>query len=977
MTRPGMMSGGAICVLALAAAGAACAQAPRAYDIPAGSLRDALTRYAAQSDQQLFYPSALVDGLSSPGLRGRYTPAEALNRLLEGSGLTWSETRPGVVYLRRAAPGDHAEAAVTVVDEVVVTGSLLRQAGPSVSPVITLDRKALDRRSEGTVAEILTGLPQNYAGAATPLVQGAGSDRGGSNSAFGTGVNLRGLGPSSTLVLVNGRRMAGSGFRAEFADVSALPSAAVERVDVLLDGASALYGADAVAGVVNVILRRSFEGQETRVRASAARGGGEDLILSHLAGRSWTGGAAYLSAEYQHVNALSSRDRAYTADGDLRPFGGTDHRSLFSAPGNILAFDPAAGAYVSRYALRPGPTGQVLTPADFAAGEANRRSSMLGNDLTPEFERYSLYGRLSQSVGEALDLTADLRYSRRDFLLAGSAGAGLFNVTTANPWFVSPNGSVSHVIGYSFLDEIGSTRQDGRAESGGLTLAARYQLPARWSVEAYGAWAEERADLGNYNRINSRFVGEALGTLPDNPATPFSATRDGYLNLFGGPNNSAVLNFISSGFSEARDHSRSASANILAEGPLWTLPGGEMRVAVGAQWRRETFETSILSLNSSVQPILFATPEVSREIAAVFAEARIPLVGEGNARAGIRSLDLSLAGRLETYDDFGDTANPRLGLAWSPLEGLMVRTSWGTSFRAALLPQVHDTPGVSGTLLPRADGSQALSLLIYGGNPDLKPETADTFTAGFDWRPESGFVLDLNYFDTRFTDRIAQPVAENPTGALIDPTLAPFVTLISPATNPADLALIQSYADVQGFPALYPPETYAALVDTRWVNTGAVKVRGLDLTVRYPFQLAGQDVSVESAASWIIDYESRPTPTAEARQVVGLVGYPGRLRARSGVSWTRGPLGASFHWSHVSSVRDRRGQTVDDWNTFDAQVSWSPSSGFAQGMRLALSVQNLFDEDPPFYDSAVGYGFDAGQANPMGRVVALQLIKRW
>lgn len=241
MTRPGIMSGGAICVLALAAAGAACAQAPRAYDIPAGSLRDALTRYAAQSDQQLFYPSALVDGLSSPGLRGRYTPAEALNRLLEGSGLTWSETRPGVVYLRRAAPGDHAEAAVTVVDEVVVTGSLIRQAGPSVSPVITLDRKALDRRSEGTVAEILTSLPQNYAGAATPLVQGAGSDRGGSNSAFGTGVNLRGLGPSSTLVLVNGRRMAGSGFRAEFADVSALPSAAVERVDVLLDGASALY----------------------------------------------------------------------------------------------------------------------------------------------------------------------------------------------------------------------------------------------------------------------------------------------------------------------------------------------------------------------------------------------------------------------------------------------------------------------------------------------------------------------------------------------------------------------------------------------------------------------------------------------------------------------------------------------------------------------------------------------------------------
>nr|WP_314432306.1 TonB-dependent receptor [uncultured Brevundimonas sp.] len=977
MTRPGMMSGGAICVLALAAAGAACAQAPRAYDIPAGSLRDALTRYAAQSDQQMFYAAALVDGRSSLGLKGRFTPAEALDRLLEGSGLTWSETRPGVVYLRRPAPRDHADAAATVVEDVVVTGSLLRQAGPAVSPVITLDRKALDKRSEGTVAEILTSLPQNYAGAATPLVQGAGSDRGGSNSAFGTGVNLRGLGPSSTLVLVNGRRMAGSGFRAEFADVSALPSAAVERVDILLDGASALYGADAVAGVVNVILRRSFDGQETRVRASAARGGGEDVILSHLAGRSWTGGAAYLSAEYQQVNALSSLDRAYTADGDLRPFGGTDHRTLFSAPGNILAYDPTAGAYVSRFAIRPGPSGAALTPDDFVAGAANRQSAMLGNDLTPAMERYSLYARVAQSVGDALDLTADLRYSRRDFHLSGSAGVGLFNVAAANPWFVSPNGSSSHLIGYSFLEEVGSTRQDGRSESGGLTLAARYQLPAGWSVETYGAWAEERTDLGNTNRINSRFVGEALGSLPDDPATPFSAARDGYLNLFGGPNTLAVLDFISSGFTQARDRSRSGSANILAEGPLWTLPGGEVRVAVGGQWRRETFETSILSLNASVRPMLFATPEVSREIAAVFAEARIPIVGEGNARPGIRSLDLSLAGRLETYDDFGDTANPRLGLAWSPGEGLMVRTSWGTSFRAASLPQVHDTPGVSGTLLSRADGGQALSLLIYGGNPDLKPETADTFTAGFDWRAQSGFVLDLNYFDTRFTDRIAQPVTENLTGALVDPALAPFVTLVSPATNPADLALIRSYSTYPGFPALYPPETYAAIVDTRWVNTGAVKVRGVDVTARYPFRLVGQDLSVETAASWILDYDSRPTPTAEVRQVVGLVGYPGRLRVRSGANWTRGSLGASLHWSHVSSVRDRLGQTVEDWNTFDAQVSWSPSSGPEQGTRLALSVQNLFDEDPPFYDSAAGYGFDAGQANPMGRVVALQLIKRW
>src|SRR5690606_13743932 len=174
---------------------------------------------------------------------------------------------------------------------------------------------------------------------------------------------LRGLGPASTLVLVNGRRMAGTGSRAEFTDISALPSAAVERVDVLLDGASALYGADAIAGVVNVVMRREFDGQETRLRVSAAKGGAEDLIVSHLAGRSWSTGAAYLSYEYQTANGLSSLDRPYTADGDLRAFGGTDHRSFYSAPGNIVGFED--GAFITHFAVRPRAGGVAVTSDDF------------------------------------------------------------------------------------------------------------------------------------------------------------------------------------------------------------------------------------------------------------------------------------------------------------------------------------------------------------------------------------------------------------------------------------------------------------------------------------------------------------------------------------------------------------------------------------------------------------------------------------
>lgn len=433
---------------------------------------------------------------------GRFAPRDALDRLLAGSGIVWSQGRPGVIFLRRGEVLANAEA-VTALDDVVVTGTLLRGSGNLASPVVTLNRDDLDRRAAATVAEALISLPQNYAGTSTPISQAALSDAGGSNNVFATGINLRGLGAASTLVLVNGRRLAGTGSRAEFADISALPSAAVERVDVLLDGASALYGADAVAGVVNVIMRRAFDGQESRFRASAAKGGAEEIQLSHLAGRSWSSGAAYLSYEYQTGNAFSTSDRPYTRDGDLRPFGGTDHRGFYSAPGNIVAVNPATSTFGFQYAIRPNASGSAQGPADFAAGQTNLQSGLLGVDLLPEVQRHSAYGRVSQSFGGRLEVTGDVRYSYRTTDLNTAPSAGIFTVTRANPWFVSPMGAASHQVAYSFVRDIGPARSHTQSESLGVTLGARFDLSADWSVEGYFAEATERADFGNSNRVNT------------------------------------------------------------------------------------------------------------------------------------------------------------------------------------------------------------------------------------------------------------------------------------------------------------------------------------------------------------------------------------------------------------------------------------------------------------------------------------------
>jgi iron complex outermembrane receptor protein len=979
MNRLSLLSGSALVACAASISVTACAREAREFNIPAGALGDALNAFATQSNQQIFFDGALVAGRRSPGLAGRYAPSAALDRLLAGSGLMWSETRPGVIYLRRGAVGASAETADQVAD-VIVTGTLLKTSGELASPVLVLDRAALDRRGLGTVADTLQDLPQNYAGAGNATAALTGVDSAGSNSVYATGVNLRGLGPNATLVLVNGRRLAGTGFRGEFADVSALPSGAVERVDVLLDGASALYGSDAVAGVVNVIMRRAFDGQESRVRVSAAKGGAEDVMVSHVAGTSWSSGSALLAYEVQHTNALNSLDRARTADGDLRPFGGTDHRTVFSGPGNIIAFDAAAGGYVSRYAIRPGVAGTASTPADFVAGAANLQASFLGQDLVPETDRQSLYGRVRQEFGDRLELSADIRFSQRDYLIQGATVPSVFNVTPANPFFVSPTGAASHTIGYSFYRDLGAPQRSGSSRSLGLTAGATYDLGRDWSAETYLAFAEERGSTAATGRVNSRFLNEALGVLADDPATTYSAARDGYFNPFGDGNDNrrTVFDFISSGYTRARDRSQAASVNILASGPVFALPSGVVQAAVGAQFRKETFSTRSEGLTSTVAPVVTIAPKQDRRIAALFAEFRIPLVGEANARPGVHRLELSIAGRAEDYDDFGTTTNPKIGLIWAPAEALTLRASWGTSFRAPGLPQLHDLSALSVTTVPRGTTS-VVSLYQYGGNPDLNAETAETVTAGVEYRPAGGGRFSVDVFSTEFEDRVAQPLAAGISQALNDPTLAPFVRLVSPGTNAADLALVNSYLSSPGFSGgtLFPATAYGAILDGRWVNTGALTVRGIDVSARQPILTGAHDLAFDATASWLLDYDIQTTPAAPTRDVLDLVGYPTRLRARAGATWAHGPWSAGLHLSHVSDYKGLAGQTIKAWNTVDFGAAWSGSGGVTEGLQVSLSVQNLLDEDPPFYDSPAGYGFDAASSNILGRTVALQLIKRW
>lgn len=969
-----------VAALAISSAAHAQPQTPAQinFSIPAGPLGAALNAYASQAGRQLMFTSGQVAGRRTPGLSGRMTADAALDQLLAGSGLVAVQSSSGAWVLQHS-PKDQLTEAV-VVDDVVVTGTLLRGPGDTPSPVTVIRRDDLDRTGRATVADALAALPQNYAGSGTPTTALVGSDPMQSNSGLATGVNLRGLGPDSTLVLVNGRRMAGAGGRGDFADVSAVPTAAVERVDVLLDGASALYGADAMGGVVNIILRRDFDGQESRLRIGASKGGGESVIAAHTIGRTWSTGQALLSYEFERQNPLSTMDRAYTDTGDLRPFGGTDHRTYYGVPGNIVRFDNATSAYVVTHAIRPGADGVARSPADFVAGQQNYDNTRVGATLVPEFDRHAAYLYARQQIGSHLEFTGDLRLSQREFETESLTPTTIATVTTANPHFVSPTGATSHSIAYSFGEDIGASPRSGQARSLGASLGVRVFLPADWEAEAFLTYGTERTVDGSRGVLQSTYLQEALGNTADNPATAFSAARDGYLNLFGAgaANSRAVLDFISSGWRRYTDESEVTSANLIAQGTAFKLPAGDLKVAVGAQFRTEALKNSGVTFTSGLTPLSTRSPDKDRKVTAAFIEVRAPLIGPDNAIPGVQKLELSLAGRVEDYDDIGSTANPKIGLMWTPVDDLKVRANWGTSFRAPAMTELAQRRYISATFVADTVGQQ-VALFEGGGNPDLKPETADTFTFGFDYRPkDSPFRIGATWFDIVFSDQIGSPARDNLPQVLLDPDLAPFVRRID-RNSAADRAAVDALINSPDFllPGVLPADAFGVIVDARWLNTASVEVRGLDGYAAYDRALAGGELTLEATASYMTDYKRRITSTAPTIDLVDTYGFPVDLRGTVSGRWARDDLSLRVAVNHVGGYRDLQDARIGSWTTTDMQVGWTPSGSWGEGLNLIASVRNVFDADPPFFDAITGIGFDAGQADPLGRTFALQLTKRW
>jgi len=737
----------------------------------------------------------------------------------------------------------------TQLDTVQVTGTRIR-GGITPSSVITIGSEAIRAEGFADLGEVIRSVPQNFSGGQNPgvipfTISGAGLQN--QNVTGGSGLNLRGLGPDASLTLLNGRRMAYGGF-SQSVDISAIPVEAVDRIDIVADGASAIYGSDAVGGVGNVVLKRDFEGVSIGAsQGRATEGGLAKREYTATAGSMWTTGGVIAAVTDASTDPIFARERSYS-----------DHLT-----------EP--------YTLYPA--------TDLRSGLAS----------------------VHQSIGDAVELRIDAFRSRRsqDYAIVSDPTA-----TRAMPetraWFMSPGVEV--------------------------------RLPSDWLLTLGGSWAQsEHVQLQSYSAVGAD--------------APYLTTRQCYCN-------------------------RSRAYELGGEGPLFALPGGQARLAVGAGYRTNEF----LQFDYVAGARSTEGSDASRF---AYAEIDLPLVGRESGWARVDRLSLTAALRTEDYDDFGRVSTPKLGLTYAPTADLTLKGSWGRSFKAPTLQQRYY---MHYALLDNASnwgGAGDETVLVSGGgNRDLGPERARTWTVSLSFHPERWrhFDVELGWFDIDYSDRVVEPLA-TAWETLRSPLYERFVVRDPSAGQQTDLIdSTESFYNYTGAP--YDPANVVALIEAQYVNVAQQRIRGVDLSGNYRMDLAGGRLAFRGAVGWL-DSTQQTLPGQGSFDLSGTLHNPPRFTGRVGGVYSVESVTASTFVNYKSGVTNTASdEKTSSFTTVDAVLRFYPA-GWGRawtGVEFSVSAQNLLNREPPLYTVTSAFSippYDATNYSPIGRFLNFSVAKRW
>jgi outer membrane receptor protein involved in Fe transport len=418
-----------------------------------------------------------------------------------------------------------------------------------------------------------------------------------------------------------------------------------------------------------------------------------------------------------------------------------------------------------------------------------------------------------------------------------------------------------------------------------------------------------------------------------------------------------------------------------AEGPLLALPGGDVRLAVGAGLRSNRLDFTRVSGGNVVQ----AFNKVQRARFA-YGELFVPIVSSANAMAGIEELSLSAAARYEDYPGLDRLTTPRLGLIYAPVAGLRLRATWARSFKAPTLYQ-RFIPYQT-ILLPAAAFGAAPGTVLYtsGGNPDVTSERARSWTAGFDVSPPAlpELTMSATWYDIRYKDRVVSPIAGSIAAAFHDPGFADLIDF-SPDPGRLDGLIAGSLNGLENFSGgPYDPASVVAFVDNRNINVAVWAIEGLDARLAWN-QPLGKDRSwgVEISGSWL-DSKQQLTADLPEVQLAGVVFNPPQYRARASARFAAGGFTASAGANYIGALVDRRfavEQRLEPGATFDLGLSYDIIRGDGRdpGLSIAINIQNLFDHEPPLIGQTgpTDTPYDSTNYSPIGRFVSFGIRRQW
>jgi iron complex outermembrane receptor protein len=966
--------------------------AKKATHIPAEPLALALKTLARERGLQMVFQSEVVGSARTQGASGDLTTGEALTQLLAGTGLVFTylddktvtilpvgsasvgSTTSGQVPSAPSGAGGNPDAQprdslqlaqadqgqasspTTVenpseqppkkkaaLEEVVVTGTRIPTvAGNEVQPVLSYTREAIQNSGQTSVGEFLSTLPDvsTYAAGYFGL------------QVFGAQtVQLHGLPVGTTLTLLDGRRLDQNYYG--FFDLSNIPLAAVERIEILPVGTSAIYGADGLGGAVNTILRKNFNGFEADATLDHASGVNNPSV-NLVWGKSWERGSLSLIGSYQELGELLGVQRQPTSltslPANLPAAAVSAFASYSCAPGNVYSVDGSnLPGLNSPYAAIPvGITGKP-TIAQFAAtaGKQNLCNPYNYVDITPQTQREGALLSAHYDVTESVDVFTEVLASYQHVRAQTAPQIAAYQdyggtVAANNPY--NPFGEAVDV-GFEYPGT-GTLEVESTSFIRPL-IGVRGALLWDWHYEVTAYFSRDQLH-NNVGSENTQLISDALSS--SSPATalnPFTSGAPGTPQLL-----SSLNPAIDNSYYTLDD--RTVNGQGILRGPVLQLPAGALQAVIGSEYSQEKQNSVFIGYS----PYL-----LHRNTYAAFSEARIPLLaGDEHSQAGER-LAVTLAGRYDHSSDYGGKATWQSGLLWRASDTLSFTGSYGLSYQAPQLPEISGPLAIQPATFYAPDPFRGNQLIDYpvkfvaGPNFNLKPETGDSFTLGLQYTSQTlpGLHTSLTWYDLNITNYIGQ---ESLTDLLAYPNLFPGAVIRAPPT-PQDQQL--GYLGV-----------ITQLNDT-YYNFGDIHVAGVDADISYAIGTRAGQFTPSVAIANIYKWQSALLPGAPEIDAVSQatltgVGWSPRWKGTAALAWKQGPLSMNLAGRYIGPYRDYQDyvpNTNEIGNTwiFDFNARCEMGQAFASGNHwlagsyVALGAVNLFNKTPPFSYSGNWYDF--------------------